>query len=220
MLSEADLVLGPRVASEQISSLAADRHCATALLRPQQDVGDWVQPAPRGHPGTVVSESVLGSGGLGTLARQAIPYTSCLTRVLTGPSPPVLAWGLGGQPPTPHAVPPVHRLHLSVAGPAGSSWCFRPRVGVAFLPLPIQLAAAPREGPPQPLPAGGHHATVRPLCGCRRAGSGGAGVQNLLYEPLCPRKKQPGCPPAAHCGLSGTPLEVLNLITPTESLCL
>lgn len=129
---------------------------------------------------------------MGTLARQAIPYTSCLTRVLTGPSMPVLGWGLRGQPPTPHAVPPVHCLHLSVAGPAESSWFFRPRVGVAFLPLPIQLAPGRDPRSPSRLVA------IMPLCApCVAAGGRGQevpGSRTCSASPCARGRSSPAVP--------------------------
>ena len=105
---------------------------------------DWVQPAPRGHPGIVVSESALGSGGLGTLARQAIPYTSCLTRVLF--------WGGGsGASPPPPTLSPQCTVSISrlrdlpkAAGFSGLGWGWR------FCPFLSSSLQSPGRDPAAP----------------------------------------------------------------------
>lgn len=108
--------------------------------------------------------------GLGDLGQAGYPHISCLSRVFMGLSAPVLGvGGLRGQS-SPH-LPPTALSHLSVTGPAKSSQGFRLHVGVVFLPLRTQLAAASGRDPiaPHGWWPSCHCVT---MCGCRNVGSG------------------------------------------------
>lgn len=147
--SQRPTVLRPRGLPEQVSEPAKEA-LHPSLLGPRHGMceGPWSLPALRGHPARALSVSALGSGGLGTSARQAIPYVSWPIRVLLGLPPLFWSGGSGPVPPPPPPLP--HYRQLWVPGPAKSSWFFRPEVGVVSWPLPIQLAAASWERPHSP----------------------------------------------------------------------